>query len=130
MRNALKAYEGKHIPTEHAKREQEIKRMHEEEWRNKKERLGGLSSLFGGVRSGVSMGDKPPKSWIEQERERFQQGYLEDQKFWRENGEALRKQMEEEQERQLREMKMNAWECVSTDQWHDAYIWRRTEQSC
>lgn len=112
VRKALKAYEGKHIPTEHAKREQEIKRMHEEDWRAKKERLGGFSSLFGGVRSGVSMGDKPPKSWIEQERERFQQGYLEDQKFWRENGEKLRQQMREEQEKQLREMKMNAWDGV------------------
>ena len=47
------------------------------------------------------------------ERARFQQGYLEDQKFWRENGEALRKQMVEEQERQLAEMKMNAWEGVT-----------------
>ena len=28
-----------------------------------------------------------PKSWYELEQERFRQGYLEDQKYWRENGE-------------------------------------------
>ena len=57
--------------------------------------------------------NEPPKTFLEQERKRFLQGYLEDQKFWLENGEKLRKQMQEEQEKQLREMKMNAWEGVT-----------------
>ena len=112
VRATLKAYEGKHIPTAYAENELKLKMRHEEEWRAKKERLGGFSSLFGSVASGQSMSEVP-KTFLEMERARFQQGYLEDQKFWRENGEALRKQMVEEQERQLAEMKMNAWEGVT-----------------
>ncbi|KAL4399752.1 mitochondrial inner membrane protein required for protein import [Malassezia pachydermatis] len=113
VRTTLKAYEGKHIPTEYAINEAQVKKRHEEEWLAKKERLGGLSGLFGGIMSGQASNKEPPKTFLEQERVRFQQGYLEDQKFWRENGEALRKQMQEEQERQLQEMKLNAWEGVT-----------------
>ncbi|CCU98475.1 unnamed protein product [Malassezia sympodialis ATCC 42132] len=113
VRNTLQAYQGLHIPSAYAESEARLKARHEEEWRAKKERLGGLSSVFGGVTSGQSMKGGPPPMFVEQERIRFQQGYLEDQKFWRENGEALRQQMKEEQEKQLREMKMNAWEGVT-----------------
>ena len=112
VRKTLKAYEGRHIPTEHMQRELELKKKHEDEWHAKKQRLGGFSSLFGGVSSGVGHSE-PPKTWVEQERARFQQGYMEDQKFWRENGEKLRQQMKEEQDKQLREMKLNAWDGVS-----------------
>ncbi|WFD32984.1 mitochondrial inner membrane protein required for protein import [Malassezia sp. CBS 17886] len=112
VRNTLKAYQGKDIPTEYAKNETILKQRHEEEWRAKKERLGSFS-IFGGAASGQSMSGDPPKTMLELERARFQQGYLEDQKFWTENGDALRKQMQEEQEKQLREMKLNAWEGVS-----------------
>lgn len=113
VRNTIKAYHGKNIPTEYAKNEAILKERHDEEWRAKKERLGGLSSLFGGVASGQPMTNDPPKTFVETERARFHQGYLEDQKFWQENGEKLRKQMQEEQEKQLREMKLNAWEGVT-----------------
>jgi len=113
VRNTLQAYQGLHIPSAYAESEARLKARHEEEWHAKKERLGGFSSVFGGVTSGQSMKGGPPPMFVEQERIRFQQGYLEDQKFWRENGEALRQQMKEEQEKQLREMKMNAWEGVT-----------------
>lgn len=52
---------------------------------------------------------KPPKSWYEQEQERYMQGYLEDQKYWRENGDALRQAAKEDQERQIKEMKLSTW---------------------
>lgn len=113
VRTTLRAYEGKHIPSAYAESEALMKERHENEWRAKKERLGGLSSLFGSVTGGQSSSKEPPKTFLDQERVRYVQGYLEDQKFWRENGEALRKQMLEEQEKQLREMKMNAWEGVT-----------------
>lgn len=112
VRKTLQAYQGRHIPTAYAESEALLKKRYEDEWRAKKERMGGLSSLFGSVTSGQSM-NEPPKTFLEQERKRFLQGYLEDQKFWLENGEKLRKQMQEEQEKQLREMKMNAWEGVT-----------------
>ncbi|WFC98803.1 mitochondrial inner membrane protein required for protein import [Malassezia yamatoensis] len=113
VRRTLKAYEGKHIPSEHAKNEQLLKQRHEEEWHAKKQRLGGLSSMFGSISSGQAMTNEPPPMLVELERARYNQGYLEDQKFWQENGEKLRKQMQEEQEKQLREMKLNAWEGVT-----------------
>ncbi|PWN53050.1 NIF-domain-containing protein [Violaceomyces palustris] len=111
VRTTIKAYEGTHIPTEHAKREREIKQRQLEEWQAKRDKLVGLrGGLFGGIRpSSGSSSDQPPKTFIELERERFQQGYLEDQKFWKENAEAFRKQAKEDQERQLKEMKLSAW---------------------
>ena len=37
------------------------------------------------------------------------QAFQEDQKYWRENGEAIRRQAKEDQERQIKEMKLSAW---------------------
>ena len=71
-----------------------------------------LTSMFGSVRPG-STGSEPPTSFLDSERKRFLQGYLEDQKFWRVNGETLRKQMREEQEKQMKEMSMSAWDGLS-----------------
>ena len=52
VRPVLKAYEGKNIPIEYAKKEAEMKRQHLEEWEHSRKGLsrGGwtLSSLFGG----------------------------------------------------------------------------------
>ncbi|WFD07504.1 mitochondrial inner membrane protein required for protein import [Malassezia vespertilionis] len=112
VRTTLKVYEGKHITTEHAKSEAMLKKRHEEEWQARKQRLGGLSSLFGSVSTGHST-KEPPKTLLETERARFHQGYLEDMRFWKENGEKLRKEMLEEQEKQLQQMKMNAWDGVA-----------------
>ena len=54
-------------------------------------------------------GAAPQKSWYESERERYMQAFQEDQKYWRENGEAIRRQAKEDQERQIKEMKLSAW---------------------
>ncbi|KAN0061025.1 mitochondrial inner membrane protein required for protein import [Thecaphora frezii] len=112
VRNTIKAYEGKHIPTEHAKRAKEIRDREIEEIKAKNERLGKLGGLFGGIKSGGS-GPSPEKTWYEMERERYQQGYAEDLKYWKENGEVLRQQAKEEQERQIKEMKLNAWSVIT-----------------
>ncbi|EPQ28229.1 uncharacterized protein PFL1_04056 [Pseudozyma flocculosa PF-1] len=112
VRNTIKAYEGKHIPTEHARRANEIRERELAEIRAKNERLGKLGGLFGGIKS-AGAGPAPDKTWYEMERERYQAGYAEDLKYWRENGEALRKQAKEEQERQIKEMKLNAWSVIT-----------------
>ena len=112
VRTTLKAYEGKYIPVEYPKSEMLSKQRQEEEWRAKKQHSGGLTSMFGSVRPG-STGSEPPTSFLDSERKRFLQGYLEDQKFWRVNGETLRKQMREEQEKQMKEMSMSAWDGLS-----------------
>ena len=105
VRKTIKAYEGTHIPTEHAKRQAEFTLKAEEEWKRKHQTK---NSFFGGLTSATAKADVP-KSWYEQEKERFQQGYMEDLKYWRENGDSIRQQAKDEQEKQLKEMKLNAW---------------------
>lgn len=105
VRKTIKAYEGTHIPTEHAKRQAEFALNAEEEWKRKHQTK---NSFFGGLTSATAKSDVP-KSWYEQEKERFQQGYMEDLKYWRENGDSIRQQAKDEQEKQLKEMKLNAW---------------------
>ncbi|MCO5549654.1 hypothetical protein L7F22_003127 [Adiantum nelumboides] len=107
VRQTLKAYEGTHIPTEHIKRQKQLKEREEEEWKTK--HAEAKSSFLGGLRGASAKGGEMPKTWYELEQERFRQGYLEDQKYWKENGEALRQQAKDEQEKKLKELKLNAW---------------------
>lgn len=72
-------------------------------------RLSLLTPLVHQRSQATAGSDGPPKSWLELERERYQQGYMEEQKYWRENGDALRRQAKEEQDRQIKEMKLSAW---------------------
>lgn len=106
VRETLKSFAGTHIPTEHARRQAELRATEEAEWKQKKQK--SIGSLFGGVRDAASAG-QAPKSWFDLERERNQQAYMEEQKFWQEHGEALRQQAKEDYEKRLKEMKMNAW---------------------
>lgn len=123
VRAPIKAYEGQHIPTEYNKRQREVKEAEDAAWlakhgSGKSSGAGStLSSLLGGFKSsgkappaaGSTTASGRPKTFYELERDRYQAGYLEDQKYWKENGEALRKQAKEEQERQMKEMKLSAW---------------------
>lgn len=109
VRNTIKAYEGHHIPTEHARRTALIREKEIAENKARHERMGKFGSVFGGVSRSQTAGMPVDKTIYDLERERFVQAYLEDQKYWKENGEALRKQAKEEQERQIREMKINTW---------------------
>lgn len=125
VRAPIKAYEGQHIPTEYNKRQREVKEAEDAAWLAKNgpggKSTGGaastLSTLLGGFKSsskptpaaGSTTASGRPKTFYELERDRYQAGYLEDQKYWKENGEALRRQAKEEQERQMKEMKLSAW---------------------
>ncbi|SAM78373.1 related to TIM50-mitochondrial inner membrane import translocase subunit [Ustilago bromivora] len=107
VRTTLKAYTGTHIPSEHARRAAQIREKELAENKARAKRLSKFGSVFGGV---SRTGNMPvDKTVYELERERYVQAYLEDQKYWKENGEMLRKQAKEEQERQIREMKLNTW---------------------
>ncbi|CAO1638755.1 unnamed protein product [Sympodiomycopsis kandeliae] len=114
VRQTIQSFAGTHVPTEHARRVSETKRKQLEEWQSQQgSSSSSLSkSWFGGFKGQSpppSEGGGPPKTWYETERERFQQGYAEDLKYWKENGESIRNQAKEEQERQLKEMKLSAW---------------------
>jgi import inner membrane translocase subunit TIM50 len=104
VRPTIKAYEGTYLPTEHAKRQLETKRLQEEDWKKKHENKKG--SWFGGFSSAVSKTDIP-KSFYELEKERFQKAYMEDEQYWKENGPILKKQMEEEQQKMIKESKIS-----------------------
>lgn len=109
VRQTIKAYEGTHIPTEHPKRQAEIKKKQVEEWKAKHQSKG---SWFGGFGSAVAKSDVP-KSFYELEKERFQRAYVEDEQYWKENGPLMRKQAEEEQQKQIKEMKMSPWAFIT-----------------
>ncbi|SNX82730.1 probable Mitochondrial import inner membrane translocase subunit TIM50 [Melanopsichium pennsylvanicum] len=109
VRSTIRAYEGSHIPTEHAKRAKEIREREIEENQARVKRLGKFGSVLGGISRSQTANMPVDKTIYDLERERFVQAYLEDQKFWKENGDAMRKQAKEEQERQIREMKLNTW---------------------
>ncbi|PWN44359.1 NIF-domain-containing protein [Ceraceosorus guamensis] len=110
VRPILKAYQGEHVPTKFAAWEEEWRRTQEAE-RTKKQG-SGLGRIFGGgLREGG--GSTAPKNLLDAERERMHQAYAADQKYWAENGEMLRQQQKEEQEKALKEMKLSAWVMIT-----------------
>lgn len=112
VRRTIESFAGTHVPTEHARRVRETKRKQLEEWQSQSSSTSSSRSWFGGLKGSApstDSGSGPPKTWYDTERERFQQGYADDLKYWKENGEAIRNQAKEEQERQLKEMKLSAW---------------------
>jgi mitochondrial import inner membrane translocase subunit TIM50 len=121
VRKTLEAYKDKHIPTEHARRQAEIRAAEYGEWEKKQAKVAsslasGFRGMLGG-RGGDSAaaggaGKAEFNTWYDLERKRFQDAYLEDEKYWKENGDAIRKQAKEDQERQLKDMKLDAWRWV------------------
>lgn len=109
VRTTIKAYAGTHIATEHARRAAEIREREIAENKARAQRLGKFGSVFGGVSRSPTAGLPADKTFYELERERYLQAYLDDQKYWRENGDNIRRQAKEEQDRQIREMKLNTW---------------------
>lgn len=109
VRNTIKAYTGTHIPTEHARRTAAIRERELADNKARLERMGKFGSVFGRVSRSASAGLPADKTLYDLERERYLQAYLEEQKYWNENGDAIRKQAKDEQDRQIREMKINTW---------------------
>ncbi|WVR03091.1 hypothetical protein IAU60_000080 [Kwoniella sp. DSM 27419] len=111
VRPILKAYQGKDIPVEYAKKEAEAKQKAVEEW----ERLhptavagagsGFLSSMFGSVAAPGSTRPNQPMTYLEQKRAQAQKIYQEEQKYWAEHADEFKKLIEEDKQRQLAEMK-------------------------
>lgn len=111
VRPILKAYEGKDIPSEYAKKEAESKRAAIEEWerKNPASRGGGgggfLGGMFGSVSPGAQSRPNQPMTYLEQKRAQAQKMYQEEQKYWAEHAEEFKKLIEEDKQRQLAEMK-------------------------
>ncbi|KAF9513795.1 hypothetical protein BS47DRAFT_1317257 [Hydnum rufescens UP504] len=111
VRPILKAYAGKDIPVEYAQKEAEIKRKHIEEWEKKggsKSVLGTvtLTSLFGKATPtpGQPLRGGPPPTYLEQKRAEAQAFYKAEQEFFKSQEPQMLKYIEEEKEKQAKEM--------------------------
>ncbi|KAK8844795.1 hypothetical protein IAR55_006645 [Kwoniella newhampshirensis] len=111
VRPILKAYEGKDIPIEYAKKEAEAKKRAIEDWERTHPTAvagagsGFLSSMFGSVAAPGSTRPNQPMTYLEQKRAQAQKIYQEEQKYWAEHADEFKKLIEEDKQRQLAEMK-------------------------
>ncbi|GAA5876747.1 hypothetical protein JCM1840_002033 [Sporobolomyces johnsonii] len=106
VRPVIKYYEGKHIPTAYYEAELKAKKELEEKWQKEKTDnsvKGWISSLFGGLTK-TSIRDSPPETDVERVRKSAQKLYLDEQKYWKDNEAAINQQIEEDKQRQLKEM--------------------------
>ncbi|WWC90220.1 uncharacterized protein L201_005153 [Kwoniella dendrophila CBS 6074] len=111
VRPILKAYEGKNIPVEYAKKEAEAKEKAIQEWeRLHPSSIAGtgsswLSSAFGSVAAPGQSRPNQPMTYLEQKRAQAQKIYQEEQKYWAEHADEFKKLIEEDKQRQIAEMK-------------------------
>ncbi|BGP22278.1 mitochondrial translocase complex component TIM50 [Rhodotorula toruloides] len=106
VRPIIKHYEGKHIPTAYMEAEAKTKKELLEKWEQQKKDTtvkGWISRLFGGL-TATTMSDAPPETDIEKMRKTAQKLYLDEQKYWKDNAEIIQKQIEDDKQRQLKEM--------------------------
>ncbi|RXK42686.1 hypothetical protein M231_00242 [Tremella mesenterica] len=116
VRPVLKAYEGKDIPIEYAKKEAETKRLALEQWERTHPKSiagagsGWVTSLFGSVasQSGQRRSDQP-LTYLEQKRAEAQKQYQLEKKYYQDNAEEFARMIEEDKQRQLAEMKGSIW---------------------
>lgn len=113
IREVLKSFEGKHIPSEYARREgiareKFMKNLAEENKGRSRRSMGGLASLLGGRSQGgsvdgmeqtLSEGFAQGKMFQDQVRERGQKQYQMLENEIRQNGEKWLKEMASEEKR-------------------------------
>ncbi|GAA6059621.1 hypothetical protein JCM10212_004124 [Sporobolomyces blumeae] len=107
VRPVIKFYEGKHIPTAYYEAELRAKRELEDKWSKEKTDTsvkGWISSLFGGLTK-TTIRDSAPETDVEKVRKSAQKLYLDEQKYWKDNEEVINKQIEEDKQRQMNEMR-------------------------
>ncbi|GAA96290.1 uncharacterized protein L969DRAFT_84138 [Mixia osmundae IAM 14324] len=109
VRPIFEAYEGQHIPTLYAQKEAAMKKQVVEQWEKEQEAIKSqhrgwnLASFFG--LSSAPRSSAPPRLPIEIDRERAQAIYLDEQKYWKDNEESIKKMMQEDIDKQTREMR-------------------------
>ncbi|GAA5979404.1 hypothetical protein JCM10908_002911 [Rhodotorula pacifica] len=106
VRPVIKHYEGKHIPTAYMEAEQRTKKEMLDKWEQQRKDSsvkGWISSLFSGLTQGT-IRDAPPETDVEQMRKAAQKLYLEEQKYWKDNAALIEQQIEEDKQRQIKEM--------------------------
>lgn len=107
VRKVIMYYDGAHIPTAYAKAEGAQKKALLEDWESKRASrqssawISSIIQLLGGKPSV----EKPPELQIEQIRKQAVNSYLAEKKYWSDNEVSIKAQMEEDRDRQLKEMK-------------------------
>ncbi|KAL5483075.1 TIM50_2 [Sanghuangporus weigelae] len=112
VRPILKAYQGKNIPIEYAKKEAEAKGQFIEDWKKSGKATIStgsftLSNLFGG--SSQPQYSPEPLTYLEQKRKEAQQHYIEEQKYIAANREQFDKLLEEDRKAAAEAMSGNLW---------------------
>ncbi|KIY63347.1 HAD-like protein, partial [Cylindrobasidium torrendii FP15055 ss-10] len=105
VRPIIKAYEGKDIPIEYAKKEAEAKQKHIEEWAEKKRQPGLFS---------IARDNSTPPTYLEARRKEAQQFYRDEQAYIARNKANLDKLLQEEQDAMMAQSPApgNLWEMI------------------
>jgi import inner membrane translocase subunit TIM50 len=115
VRPVLKSFEGKHIPLEWAKREEEMNRMHRLQWeeeQSKKKTKRNLGSLLTGGGAAAEV-EGPPPTYLEQMRKHVRETFAtEFQQQKKIQEEAMQQDMERQME-MMKQMKMSVWELMT-----------------
>ncbi|EJD08232.1 HAD-like protein [Fomitiporia mediterranea MF3/22] len=119
IRPILKAYQGKNIPIEYAKKEAEAKRQFLEDWKKSgkgKVASGGgftLSHLFGGSSVSPDSHSPEPLTYLEQKRKEAQAHYREEQAYIAANKAQFDKLIEDDRQAAAAAMSGNLWTVLS-----------------
>lgn len=115
VRPILKAYEGKNIPLEYAKKEAEAKQKYLEEWNKKNKGVSGFTfgSLFGmGTRGPSSYSTSVPLTYLEQKRKEAQLQYQHERAYLELNKDELERLLEQDQQAAAAQMPGTLWETI------------------
>ncbi|KAI9273709.1 HAD-like domain-containing protein [Sporodiniella umbellata] len=111
VRPVLKSFEGKHIPLEWHKREEEMNRLHRLQWeeeQSKKKTKRNLGSLLSGGGAQAEM-EGPPPTYLEQMRKHVRETFATEFKV---QEEAMKQEMEKQTE-MMKEMKTSVWDLLT-----------------
>ncbi|CAO3697940.1 unnamed protein product [Rhizopus stolonifer] len=114
VRPIMRSFEGKHIPLEWHKREEEMNKMHRLQWeeeQSKKKTKRNLGSLLTGAAQAEVEG--PPPTYLEQMRKHVRETFAtEFQQQKKVQEEAMQQDMERQME-MMKQMKMSVWELMT-----------------
>jgi len=114
VRPILKAYEGKDIPLEYAKKEAQAKAKHIEEWNAKHKpsvAAPSFRNLFG-LASTFTTRNEPPPTYLERKRQEAQKDYQLDQANIERQKGALEKILEDDQKAMAAQVAGSLWEAM------------------
>ncbi|KAJ1984541.1 mitochondrial inner membrane protein required for protein import [Dimargaris verticillata] len=116
VRKVLQSYEGKDVAVEFQKWEDAVKRTLRAQWEEEQEKKkGGLASWLSmaSPTGGSAVANEPPVPLFEQNRQALRKAFIEEQETIKEQAEAERQRMMEEQAQQLKEMKLTMWKLIT-----------------